>query len=781
MNRRFLIPLAIFLASLAIALPARAVPMQTTPVEITDAQGTRHLVRLHGDEFFSWMSDLDGHPIARGEDGLLRYVEIDADSRWRIGEHLLGSVSPSEIGLRPFPALDKGQVEAGKALRSRFFASGLGAPWRQRTTRVSPDKPAGKLHALVIPMGFADKALTKSQAEIQAFFDGPVRDYYREVSAGQVDLSATVVTPLSMNQNAINFAWNANNPARPAWQMFEAWLTYYRSHYPDFDYTDFDANRDGFADLVVVVHAGEGREQTGKNSDLHSHFLPFANIPGYPETFSEGGVDFFGYVTVPEKATSGAITPLGVLVHEAGHYFGLPDLYDTGPSASSASGIGGFCLMAHGMWLGPSSGTSPAHPSAWCKRELGWLRDQELTSGGEQRLAPIQSKSGRVLRVATRDNAADGDQYFLLENRQKTGFDSYLPASGLLVFHVDEGQFPAAGSDEQFMFNADPDHYGIDLEQADGARELNTSTNRGDAEDAFPTARSVDFTPVTSPSSLAYGATSGTLFITDIRRDGDDITFNFAPFQQPLQNGVSCERDAFCASGVCSGTCCEENCEGLCDRVCASERADCPSPEGLACDDGNACTQRDACSGGVCVGGEEVECQPLDALCTQSATCDPRTGSCFFEVFEDGTACDPNASLPLSPKDEVCRASPGTCQSGKCRVESERDGLSCDDGDLCTTNDVCGASVCAGTPVVCPEPNECQLSSACDPTTGDCATVPAFEGTPCSGGTCRSGVCVADSDGNDSGCGCHSSDGAAMGWLGVLACLGLVRGRREIG
>ena len=331
------------------------------------------------------------------------------------------------------------------------------------------------------------------------------------------------------------------------------------------------------------------------------------------------------------------------------------------------------------------------------------------------------------------------------------------------------------------MFNADPDHYGIDLEQADGARELNTSTNRGDAEDAFPTARSVDFTPVTSPSSLAYGATSGTLFITDIRRDGDDITFNFAPFQQPLQNGVSCERDAFCASGVCSGTCCEENCEGLCDRVCASERADCPSPEGLACDDGNACTQRDACSGGVCVGGEEVECQPLDALCTQSATCDPRTGSCFFEVFEDGTACDPNASLPLSPKDEVCRASPGTCQSGKCRVESERDGLSCDDGDLCTTNDVCGASVCAGTPVVCPEPNECQLSSACDPTTGDCATVPAFEGTPCTGGTCRSGVCVADSDGNDSGCGCHSSDGAAMGWLGVLACLGLVRGRREIG
>ena len=207
MNRRFLIPLAIFLASLAIAPSARAVPMQTTPVEITDAQGTRHLVRLHGDEFFSWMSDLDGHPIARGEDGLLRYVEIDADSRWRIGEHLLGSVLPSEIGLRPFPALDKGQVEAGKALRSRFFASGLGAPWRQRTTRVSPDKPAGKLHALVIPMGFADKALTKSQAEIQAFFDGPVRDYYREVSAGQVDLSATVVTPLSMNQNAINFAW----------------------------------------------------------------------------------------------------------------------------------------------------------------------------------------------------------------------------------------------------------------------------------------------------------------------------------------------------------------------------------------------------------------------------------------------------------------------------------------------------------------------------------------------------------------------------------------------
>lgn len=778
MIRRALVPTALLVVFLFAPAPSRAVPMQTTPVELTDAAGVRHRVRLHGDEFFSWMSDLDGHPIARGADGMFRYVEVDPDGRWRDGERLVGSVPPASIGLAPFPPLPRAQIEAWRARRARFLSPGIVAP-RQRSRRLDPLKPAGKLHALVIPMGFKDKALQKSREEIQAFFDGPVRDYYLEASAGQVDLNATVVSPLTMNQNAVNFAWNSTYPGRPAWKMFEAGFNYLEEK--SFDFTPFDQNGDAFADLVVVVHAGVGREQSGDDGDVHSHFLPFANIPGYPETFtSHDGVKFYGYVTVPEMATGGAITPLGVLVHEAGHYFGLPDLYDTGPSAGSAAGLGGFCLMAYGMWLGPTSGTSPAHPSAWCKRELGWLNDQPLTVSGRQRLAPVQSRAGRVLRVATKDSAQDGNQYFLLENRQRTGFDAYLPGEGLLIFHVDEGQFPAADGADKFNFNADPDHYGIDLEQADGKRELNTTSRRGDATDPFPTADNVDFTPVTTPSSLAYGATGGHVFITDIRRDGGDVTFDFSSIIAPLENGATCERDAFCASGICAGACCEENCEGLCDKACASARAQCPLPEGIACDDGDACTVGDVCHAGACVGSDEVVCQLPDSPCALAAFCDSLTGGCFFEVADDGAPCQVNALAGGSPADEICRAVAGTCQSGACVVEVDLDGEACDDDDLCTVGDVCRAGRCLpGQAKECPAPDECHLAGECDPGTGRCSTVPAFENTPCSGGVCRSGVCVTmDAEGDASGCGCQADSGVSTNLAALLACLGLIRRRR---
>lgn len=756
--------------------PAQAVPMQATPVELTDATGQRHFVRLHGDEFFSWMSDLDGHPIARGDDGMFRYVELDAEGHWHAGKHLVGSVSPALLGLKPFPPLSRSQIEGWKARRAQFFSALRGA---KQSQRLNPLKPAGKLHALVIPMGFRDKALQKSREELQAFFDGPVRDYYLEASAGKLDLSATVVAPLTMNQNAINFAWNSNYPGRPAWQMFEAGVNYLNNQ--GFGFTPFDQNGDGIADLVVVVHAGVGREQSGDDGDVHSHFLPFANIPGYPASLtSHDGIDFFGYVTVPERATSGAITPLGVLVHEAGHYFGLPDLYDTGPSANSAAGLGGFCLMAYGMWLGPTSGTSPAHPSAWCKRELGWLQEQPLTVSGRQRLAPIQSPSGRLLRVDTKDSAQDGDQYFLLENRRKAGFDAYLPGEGLLIFHVDEGQFPDAAGADRFNFNADPDRYGIDLEQADGKRELNTTSHRGDASDPFPTADNIDFTPVTAPSSLAYGASDGRIFITDIRREGSDITFDFSAITEPRANGAPCERDAFCASGICTGTCCEQSCDGICDKVCADARASCPLPEGAVCDDGNACTIGDHCSAGACIGSEEVICPLPASTCARSAFCDPLSGGCFVMFADDGTACEVGEGAVASPADEICRAPSGTCQSGKCIAEADRDEVACDDGNLCTVGDVCRAGRCVpGQMKACPAPDECHLAGECEPETGLCAIVPAFEDTPCPGGVCRSGVCVAtETHGDATGCGCQSGEGRALSWLASLACLGLARPRR---
>ncbi len=778
MNRSFRVPLSAgaLCISLLASLPALSAPMQTQPAELTDAAGRTHRLLLHGDEFMSWMSDLDGYPVERGPDGLFHYVQTGADGTWSLSPHLLGIATPASLGLKPWPALDPEALKKGRELRARFTRP---AANKGDARTVSPNKPSGNLRALVIPVSFSDVALSRTQAEFQEFFDGPVRNYYREVSGGKLDLTAAVMKPLRLPRNAIYYAWNSHYPSRPAWDMFFQSFRYYEDSYPDehggqlFDFTQFDQNGDGYADLVIIIHAGKGREQTGNDSDLHSHFMPFSNISGYSETVtSHDNIQFHGYVTIPESAMNGDITPLGVAVHESGHYFGLPDLYDTG--SKQGVGLGEFCLMSGGMWLGETPGAKPAHPSAWCKIALGWKTSQTLTASGAQKLEPIQSTGGKILRIDTSDDARDASQYFLLENRTKTGFDALLPGSGLFIYHVDEGQFPAPDSSDRFCFNKDSDRYGIDLEQADGKRELNTTSRRGDANDPFPTETNADFTPRTTPNSLAYGASVGNVALTDIRRSGSDITFNFA-LQEPLDNGADCVRDAECRSGICAGVCCDENCSGECGRVCASARPNCPLPSGIPCDDGNACTDSDHCEKGLCVGGTEKTCLTSDSGCVLASFCDPQSGSCFVQFADDGTACE----LENRPDeaDRICARGQAFCSNGVCSPSSDMDGIPCDDSDKCTLQDVCRSGRCvSGERKKCPALDECHLAADCDPATGDCPVIAAFEGTACTGGTCRSGVCIKDKD-NASGCGCETSSegGLFAGWMALVGMAALRR------
>ena len=50
----------------ALSAPAAdAAPMDPTPLTAADADGTPHQVILHGDEFISWISDLEGYPVEK--------------------------------------------------------------------------------------------------------------------------------------------------------------------------------------------------------------------------------------------------------------------------------------------------------------------------------------------------------------------------------------------------------------------------------------------------------------------------------------------------------------------------------------------------------------------------------------------------------------------------------------------------------------------------------------------------------------------------------------------
>ena len=100
---------------------------------------------------------------------------------------------------------------------------------------------------------------------------------------------------------------------------------------------------------------------------------------------------------------------------------------------------------------------------------LGHQRDHE-------RLRDHPRRQGEPQRAPALEGRPAGPEYFLVENRQKTGFDADLPGDGLLVWHIDESQ----------SGNTDENHYKVGLIQADGKRDMELDHNRGDAGDPYP-------------------------------------------------------------------------------------------------------------------------------------------------------------------------------------------------------------------------------------------------------------------------------------------------------
>ena len=105
------------------------------------------------------------------------------------------------------------------------------------------------------------------------------------------------------------------------------------------------------------------------------------------------------------------------------------------------------------------------------------------------------------------EERAAGNEYFLLENRQKTGFDVSLPGDGLLIWHIDEAQ----------SANTDENHYKVALMQADGKRDMERNTNRGDAGDPYPgTSNNNTFSATSNPNSKSYANADSCVAVTII-------------------------------------------------------------------------------------------------------------------------------------------------------------------------------------------------------------------------------------------------------------------------
>ena len=208
----------------------------------------------------------------------------------------------------------------------------------------------------------------------------------------------------------------------------------------------------------------------------------------------------------------------------------------------------------------------------------------------------------------------------------------------------------------------------------------------------------------------------------------------------------ACTASDFCSGGVCKGKpvfcddgalCTDDTCDP--DVGCVHAHNDAP------CDDGNSCTQNDKCALGVCGGNPVADC-----VCSADTDCAP---------FEDGNPCngtlacfgqkcvvDPATVVVCPPaEDPECSLNQCVATTGECQALPYTDGKLCDDGDACTATDSCASGVCVGTGAVeCDDENPC-TDDSCAPEFGCVAApneAPCDDGDDCTeGDTCGLGIC----------------------------------------
>lgn len=331
-------------------------------------------------------------------------------------------------------------------------------------------------------------------------------NYFYEASYGQLVLTGEIIewvlSKKSMSYYGKDKGKNIDSANCKRFELVREALSLIKRS--GIDFPVYDQNCDGYLDHLIVIHSGVGQEsKLSKSTDAiwshHGRIIP---------------PDVLGSIRVSHYCLLSECSPLGVIAHEFGHDLGLPDLYD---SSLKSNGVGIWDVMGYGAWL--MGGHYPSLPSAWSKMQLGWLKPR-LVEQDHLDLSIMDSfnnlEPGDVIMVPINSN-----EYFLIENRQRIGFDMYLPGEGILVWHIDE----SVGNIINNNINADPKHRRVDLEEADGRDDLDRKLNYGDSTDAFYAGNSSMFTRFTYPSSLSYNG-QRSISVTNISSPGALMTFD---------------------------------------------------------------------------------------------------------------------------------------------------------------------------------------------------------------------------------------------------------------
>lgn len=507
----------------AFGTAANAVPAKKLQKVITLANGTQVSVELRGDEYLSWWEGTDGtaYRTTATDENVFEAFDLEAQ--------------------KPAAAARRARTEQGRVARlARVKNSLKGADDKMRGLGGDHITYKGVKKGLVVLVDFKNKKFAdghdleyyknvingKDFTDEEEGYVGSVRDYFLAQSNGQFELDFDVVGPVTMSNNYGYYGYDSSYQKDE--KVYEMIKEASDAIQDQVNLKDYDWDGDGEADQVFFLYAGLGQASGGSASTIWPHESELRYWPCGVLSYPTGKINTYACANELQPETQGSSryisAGIGTICHEFSHCLGFADMYDT--SGGGGYGMSVFDVMDQGSYNG--NGFVPCNYTAFERIYAGWVEPIELDSPATVKDMKSVSDYGRPFIMYNYKNT---NEYFLMENRQNTGWDEGLYGSnGLLIVHVN--YVPSRWANNSVNASTQKIQC-CTVVNADGSREIsNTLSLQGDLypyEEKGVTMND-EFTDDSEPAAKLYNKNSDNSYalgipITKIKRSKGSVSF----------------------------------------------------------------------------------------------------------------------------------------------------------------------------------------------------------------------------------------------------------------
>lgn len=420
-----------------------AIPAKKVVKTVTQPDGSVLEVRLSGDEFLRYYETSDGMPL-KEYNGVYYYAALSADSLAASDcmaheVYLRGEQEQRVADSLKNDFLQRFQpVRAERRVRSGIQQAPTRAVTRSFGGQILPEPMEGKKKGLVILVNFKDVAMqTKNPHETFYRYmneegynengqSGSVRDYFLSQSYGKFDFSFDVVGPVTLPNDMSYYGANVQDfDVRPGEMALDACKLVKDS----VNFADYDWDGNGEAEQIFIVYAGYAESNGAPANTIWPHQSYVQERNGSSLVLNGTKIGKYACSSELTGVSGTKLSGIGTMCHEFSHCFGIPDFYDV---YGNNFGMSVWSLMDYGCYN--NNGNTPIGYTAYERMMCGWLEPIILTDTVSVEKMPPLSDEPVAYAIM---NEANADEYYLLENRQKKGWDTYMYGHGLMVVHVD--------------------------------------------------------------------------------------------------------------------------------------------------------------------------------------------------------------------------------------------------------------------------------------------------------------------------------------------------------